>query len=391
MVENSVRILVWSRSFPPPIDDGTAVFVKNICDELAQHGHIIRVVIPWRETSSDIDSERYRVVRCRRLPALSSLGFNVCLLFNVLRFRPDLVLLGHAESLSALNLLWLSKHFSIPYVILVHGSDLNYSVSRRLDEWAMVRLLRGARLLLANSRYTESRVKRREVGQNGTLVLHPGVDVEFFRPFDASSVLDRYGLRGKKVCLSTGRIAPRKGHARVLNALPRVLMQVPNLVYLIAGRGPEEENLKQLCRKLHLDEHVRFLGFVEQAYLPSLYNACDLFVLPSCTTETDVEGFGIVYAEAGACRKPVIGGRGGGVPEVVLDGWTGLLVDPMDIEELAAAMIRILTDKRLSRQLAANSRTRVESELSWRKVGEQLSTTLSEIARTSKPVKSTCS
>jgi phosphatidylinositol alpha-1,6-mannosyltransferase len=368
-----MHIAVLTKSFPPPADDGTAIFVQHVCDEMVRQGHQVQVLTPWwgKEAVEQDRKRPYRVVRSWKLPRLSFAALNAYLLFHVFRFRPDLVFLGHAVSTSALSVVWLSKWFSIPYVVLIHGSDLSYSVSTRLDRWALDRVLSNAALLLPNSSFTMAKLRRRGYGAQGMQILHPGVDDTLFRPGDGSAVRECYGLKGKQVCLTVGRVVARKGQERVLKALPQVLDRVPDVVYLIAGRAGEER-LKGLVEELDLSDYVRFVGYVDQKELPAFYNACDLFVMPSYSTEADIESFGIVYSEAAACGVPVIGGREGGVPEAVLDGETGLLVDPYDVSELAEVMVRLLTDKELARRLGANGRRRVERELSWEKVGQRV-------------------
>ena len=378
-----MRILAWSSAFPPPIDDGTATGVLHYCNELVRHNHKVHLLTPWRgEKANKFDHTLpYRITRYRNIPRLNSIRLNALLLFHVSIFRPDLIILEHAMSTRALSIVWLSKLFFIPYVVKIHGSDLSYSVSTQLDRWALEKVLRNASMILSNSQFTETKLRRLGYIWNNVNVLHPGVDTEFFRPRDKTIFHERYPLNGKKVCLSVGRIASRKGHMKVIEALPQVLKYVPNVIYLIVGRGPEEENLRRLVKERELSEYVKFLGYVEQNLLSDLYNACDLFVLPTKTTHDDIEGFGIVYSEAASCEVPVIGGRGGGVPEAVIDKETGLLVDPDNTDELATAMIRLLSDEKYAHMLGINGRLRVEKELSWMKVGDKINLILEHIAK----------
>jgi phosphatidylinositol alpha-1,6-mannosyltransferase len=246
-------------------------------------------------------------------------------------------------------------------------------------------VLSNAALLLPNSSFIMAKLQRGGHGTQGMQILHPGVDDELFRPGDGSAVREHYGLKGKRVCLTVGRVVPRKGQERVLKALPQVIERVPDVVYLVAGREGEEI-LKGVVEELDLGNYVHFLGFIEQKQLPKFYNASDLFVMPSYSTDADIESFGIVYSEASACGVPVVGGRGGGVSEAVLDGETGLLVDPYDVDELAEAMIGLLTDENLSRRLGTNGRRRIEQELSWKKVGEKLNMILEQVVKESRVV-----
>ena len=174
--------------------------------------------------------------------------------------------------------------------------------------------------------------------------------------------------------LTVGRLVGRKNIEGVLRALPRVTEMVPNLLYLIAGDGKDRERLEVASAQMGLSPFVRFLGYVPDGLLPALYCASDVFLMPSLERKNsqDYEGFGIVFSEANACGKPVIGGRSGGMADAVIDGETGLLVDPHSVDEIAAAIIRLLTDQELAHRLGENGRRRVERELSWERVAERL-------------------
>lgn len=149
-------------------------------------------------------------------------------------------------------------------------------------------------------------------------------------------------------------------------------------MYLIIGKGEEEERLIELTKDLGLEEYVKFVGYVETEDMPLYYNNCDVFVMPSKTIDIDYEGFGIVYLEANACGKPVIGGKSGGVGDAVIDGVTGLLVDPDNIEEISQAIIRLLIDQAYARKLGESGRRRIEEELNWKTVGEKVESILQE-------------
>ncbi len=117
-----------------------------------------------------------------------------------------------------------------------------------------------------------------------------------------------------------------------------------------------------------------FAGEVKEEEIPLYYMACDLFIMPSYEIKEkgDVEGFGIAYLEANACGKPVIGGRSGGVTDAVIDGETGLLIDPLNINQIAEALIKLLTNSGLARKLGEEGRRRIKKELNWRKIAQEI-------------------
>jgi phosphatidyl-myo-inositol dimannoside synthase len=148
--------------------------------------------------------------------------------------------------------------------------------------------------------------------------------------------------------------------------LPVIIAAVPDVVYLIGGRGPYEENLRKLASELGVADHVVFLGFVSDACLVSLYSICDLFAMINRDTKMEgPEGFGMVFTEASASGKPVIGGRSGGTADSIVDGTTGYRVNPYDVDAVASQIMGVLTDKILADNLGKNGRKWVEQNFNW--------------------------
>jgi glycosyltransferase involved in cell wall biosynthesis len=158
------------------------------------------------------------------------------------------------------------------------------------------------------------------------------------------------GIRdGERVVTVVGSLYPVKGHRYLLEAVPRVLESFPSTVFLIAGRGGCEGDLREQARGLGIETRVRFLGL--RGDVPVLLAASDVFVLPSLS-----EGLSIAILEAMAAGRPVVATRVGGNPELVLHGQTGVLVPPADPPALASAMVGVLTDPEASRRLGEEGR-----------------------------------
>jgi len=133
----------------------------------------------------------------------------------------------------------------------------------------------------------------------------------------------------------------------------------------VGGSGPDSFRLKRLCDTLNLQDHVKFLGRIPEEELPYYYSLADVFVMPAKSDPPDVEGFGIVFLEANACKTPVIGSKSGGIPDAIVDGETGLLVDENDAEQLAMAIWKLITNDELSHQMGEAGRKRILSEINW--------------------------
>jgi glycosyltransferase involved in cell wall biosynthesis len=161
------------------------------------------------------------------------------------------------------------------------------------------------------------------------------------------------------VILSVGRLNYQKGFQYLIDAMPSILKQVPNAKLVIVGEGEQLAYLKQLSKLREVGESVVFTGALGQAEIPNAYAACDVFVLPSL-----FESFGISLIEAQAAGKPVIGTRTGGVPEALVEGETGILVEPGSIKELEKAIIQVLSCKGLELEMGEKGEKFVEEHYS---------------------------
>jgi phosphatidylinositol alpha-1,6-mannosyltransferase len=185
--------------------------------------------------------------------------------------------------------------------------------------------------------------------------------------------------------LSVARLVEWKGQDVVIRALHRVREEVPAAAYLIVGDGPYRRELERLVSELGLEQHVTFAGFVPESELPSYYRAADAMVVPSREFRDGlpIEGFGIVYMEASACGTPVIGGRGGGTDESILDGETGYQVDQNDPEAVADAAIRLLEDRDLAERMGRNGHQRAVRGFDWKIQADKLRRFLEDVTGSS--------
>ncbi len=192
-----------------------------------------------------------------------------------------------------------------------------------------------------------------------------GLDPEFEqRVADGSpSALPPDFPSGRKIILTVGRWDPAeryKGADTLISALPGVLKTVPEAFLVLIGEGADRPRLEQLAQDAGVAASTRFIGPVKKDELFAWYSSCDLFALPSRG-----EGFGLVFLEALALGKPVIGGAHGGIPDVIEDGRTGLLVPHGDVERLRSAVCALLTDPISASKMGATGRERVEREFSF--------------------------
>jgi len=271
------------------------------------------------------------------------------------------------EGLVALCVKWLNR---VPYLLYAHGEEIKTGLMSRKFSWLMPKIYNGAATIIANSRNTKRLLLEIGVHKDKIHIIHPGVDAEWFRAEGKAglAIRRRHGLGICPVLLTVGRLQRRKGQDMVIKALPRIQKNFPSVKYVIVGIGDEEAYLRRLTYEVGVSDSVIFAGQVPDIEMAAYYAACDLFVMPNRQIDEDIEGFGIAYLEAAAMSKPAIGGKNGGAVEAILDGVTGLRVDGDQIEDIAAAVILLLSDSEKARMMGENGRRRVEEEFSWEKI-----------------------
>ena len=161
------------------------------------------------------------------------------------------------------------------------------------------------------------------------------------------------------------RTRDTRSFSRALAGLPA--SERNRLIYLVAGRGPDQARLQARAQDLGVDSSIRWLGYVAEDDLPDLYRASDLFVL--CTREdlaaSEVEGFGLVFLEAQACGTPVVGVRAGGIPDAIDHDDGGWLIDADDAPALMRLILHLTRDPGLLRQAGMAARARIERQCTW--------------------------
>ncbi len=205
--------------------------------------------------------------------------------------------------------------------------------------------------------------------QKAMVHLAPGIDTFHFVPSEAPSKLrDELGLTYKSVIVSVGRLVPRKGQDRLIEALPLIRKSISNVHLLLVGEGSYRKSLEKMVVDKDLSSAVTFVGRVHYAKLPEYFQCGDIFAMPSRSrlAGLEVEGLGIVYLEAGACGLPVIAGNSGGAPDAVVDGVTGIVVDGTNVNEIAAAIVRVLSDPAKAKAMGEKGNEWVRSGWSWK-------------------------
>lgn len=372
------KIILITGNFPPEIGG-----ISHYLYEIVRHipGEQVDVVGLPTPGSDSFDANQRFCVRRLALPrqwSAASPAFKFLAPFYFAQLLKKegagLVLCGQAHHTLMLPA-WLNWRFTgTPYALFSYGLDLLKPQTRRYKRLFNF-LLAEARLVFGDSRAATDIARNLGVPADRLCVLNPSIDpAQLQGQFSAEEVRKRHSLENKRCILTVGRLVERKGHDTVISVLPTILKAIPEAHYLIVGRGPHEAVLRRLVEERHLERYVTFAGNIPDGELPGYYQACDVFAMISreLPHKGDIEGFGIVYLEANYFGKPVVAGRSGGVPDAVIHGKTGLLVDPADPKETAKAIIELLRDEALARNLGQIGKERVLREFSSAAAAEKM-------------------
>lgn len=259
-----------------------------------------------------------------------------------------------------------------PMSVAFYGYDITRETQKHGDR-VYDRLFERASLLLPNSQYLATRLQKAGAPPEKVRVHRLGIRLDDF-PF-----VDRGGRTGPPILLAVGRLVEKKGFEHLLRAM-RLAGDRNVFRARIVGDGPLRASLEDLVESSGLSDRVEFLGWRTGREVSELMAEADLFVAPSVTArDGDMEGMPLVITEAMATGLPTIGSRHSGIPEVVMDGDNGLLVDERDEQGLADALA-FFSDPARRMHAASAARQVAEDWFDSRKQGDELLELLGSMA-----------
>ena len=380
-----------------PMTNGVAVFAKNLAEGLSKAGHEVIVLCPsfkgryYRYTDPDtgvtlvhLKSKRFPLYpdQIEKVPAkktilglpMPRLMYRAGIWFawnpydkieEILnKFQPDVIHLQTAETI-ALAIMKYQRKYDVPLVSTGHAYPDNITgqfkalkpVKKPVD--AVLRTYMAS--FLKHSEYatmpTEMAIddlvpQNRRRFKVTVEPLSNGIDLGCFNPGRAKkTVLEKYGIdMGRLRIINVGRVDPEKSIDKVIEAFTKVVKKLPEAELLIVGDGIAKNSLEKLVKKLGLEQNVRFTGRVMMPDLVELYRSADMFA-----TASETETQGIVLIEAAACGLPLVAVDAGAVKELCQNRKNGILCKPGDVDGLARAMVKILSDTELAEKYGKES------------------------------------
>jgi phosphatidylinositol alpha-1,6-mannosyltransferase len=313
-------------------------FLKAL-DENTEKGIVVNAL-----SLSDLKKDLNKDFRC--VNQQTAEGNKFVFLLKAVRqgLTSDTIVFGHVNLIFPLALIY-GLFTNKKLILITHGIEIWKPLS-----FLKKICLRNLDLIITVSSFTKNKIVEVQRIDEKKIALLPNTLEPGFNFIPNTHFIEllreKYGLkRDDKVLLTVCRLSKEeqyKGYDKVIQSLKGLSEQISNIKYLIAGKYDieEKERLHQIIKECGVEEKVILTGYVSDEELSSLYHLCDLFIMPSSN-----EGFGIVFLEALACGKPVIGGNKDGSVDALLNGELGLLVDPENGEQICEALRNMLLKK----------------------------------------------
>jgi glycosyltransferase involved in cell wall biosynthesis len=381
----NLKIAVIGSTYARRHDDPAVPWQRQSVNRLAARGHDVTVIAPSFKGLKSHSIDGVSVRRFRYAPAsiealthdegapnkLKNPLFKLLAIPYIISGTIYTTWLAARKRFDVIHVHWPFPHgvmafpaatlFGTSIVMTCHGAELALGRKSKWIRNTLGRWLRRADALACNSSHTRAEIQKIS-GRTATILPYGSTvpvrdTAPARRPADAPATL-----------LFSGRLIQRKGVHYLLRALPLVLEKRPVKLF-ITGEGDRRAEWESLTAELRLQAHVEFLGFVSNERLGELYQTCDLYVHPAIYDDNgDTEGLGVVLIEALANARPVVASGVGGIVDVIQNEQTGLLVPEKDPGALAAAILRVLNNPALAKQLGQAGRAYAQRYFDWERV-----------------------
>lgn len=385
-----LKILMLSWEFPPMIVGGLSMHVYELSCALAKQGIEVHVVTshvqgsPAYEIHQNVHVHRVRTYQQHDLTFMEwVLQLNLAMVDHskplIEKYEFELI---HAHDWLVCQAAKVLKHqYRLPLIATIHATEhgRNHGIHTDLQkeihqlEWE---LTYEARRVICCSYYMEQEIMNLFQLPTDKLDIIPnGVNaasVQAAQP-DAS-FRERYATPQEKIVFFVGRMVTEKGVHVLLESIPFILEQHHDVKFVLAGKGPNLEDLKHMATTMGIEQKIIFTGFIDEEVKYKLLNIASVAVFPSL-----YEPFGIVALEAMAAGTPVIVSGVGGLQEVVSHEEDGFTVIPGDASSLAAHVVRMLKNGRMAQTMSERAWNKVIASYNWERIAEQTINTYSKI------------
>jgi phosphatidyl-myo-inositol dimannoside synthase len=367
------KTLIITLEYPPQVG-GIATYVYDLASTFDQNKTVV-LAPKMKNTKEWDDSQSYIVVRKSLLfpkflwPRWTRLLWHT---FRIVRKEKIEIILVHHVLPVGYAALFIKKFLKIPFLLFSHGTDLVAGTKSPWKKSRVAQVSAASEQVIFNSESLKHRFLRAlPTFEDMSLVMYPCPNSKFLEEPEESVLEDlrnTYALHGKQVLLTVSRFVDGKGFPHLLRMMPKILKQIPHLVWILVGDGPKKEYILATIQKGNLQNIVRFVGELPHDELKNFYYLADLFVLLTHPDEGREEGLGMVFLEAAAAGLPVVAGKSGGVEEAVLHGKTGIIIDLYKGDPaVIKTIVDGLRDKAFAIKLGRSAKERIQHDFVWEK------------------------
>jgi phosphatidyl-myo-inositol dimannoside synthase len=363
-----LRLLLITPDFPPRLGG-----IQVLAHRLATHFQYTTTQVHTLDTEGAGKWDMAQTLDVRRVPVgrdrrLALVRLNAAAVKAAWRFRADVVLAMHIVAAPAAAA--IQRILGVPTVTYLHAREV--SAAPGLARFAV----QHSSQIVAVSRYTAGLAVGAGADPQRIAVIPPGVD---WRELPTGERLPT------PTVVTVARIEDSyKGHDVMVRAMPLVRSRIPETQWVVVGDGSRRRDIERLAALHGVNGAIRMCGAVDDAERDWWLDHAHVFAMPSRTPASGGagEGFGIVYSEAGVHGLPVVGGRAGGALDAVVDGSTGLLVDPGDHVQVADAISRLLMDRQLAARMGAAGSEHARG-FAWAQIAGRVENLIAEAVRRS--------
>ncbi|UCE29584.1 MAG: glycosyltransferase family 4 protein [Candidatus Bathyarchaeota archaeon] len=414
-----MKLLYVTQYYSANPTHASTVTTYEIVTRLAHRGHSVAVVSadsPGILRIHRRGSNSVQVVRSLPIPSLSTKWYDgfttlfthtlahVPLIAATLLFyqkhtkeRFDAIIsMYHPTHLATVSASLLSRILKLPLVVKIFDFIIETIEPNRLKRMYHLALGRvnvdmlrrsGSPILVQSPELRDVIVGEGGVSNERLIVFSNGVDVDLFRPdIPCNELRESLKLEGKNVVLFLGGLYRQRHPELLIKALPAILREVKDVVVLFVGTGPERLGLMALAERLSVNDAVNFLEPVEHSFVPKLISLADVTVGPLSVTclPTIYGSTPLTVLEYMACGKPVIVSRGAVSESVIINGHTGIQIEPGDVRGLSLSIIELIENQGASQTLGRNARSHVQKVSSWNVLISRLEEILCSVTKGSK-------
>ena len=370
-------IIITTQCFSPQIG-GIEALMTGMADSLSNIG---KKVLVLADGKTPLDSDKDKKYSIKRFD-----GWKPFRRIRKARYLEKICNEKDVETIFADS--WKSIEYlnkkNKKILVLAHGTEIpkqHWTIifdTIRFKRRRIINSYRNVHKIIANSNYTKDLMQASlNIDHNNIQIIHPGIDV--YADFISHEIRkDIENIIGNKhpVITTLARVEKRKGHKYIIYAVHELKNKFPYLIYLIAGKGPYLETIKGLVKKLNLEKHVLFLGWISEPEKSVILAKSDIFAMTPVTSGESVEGFGMAFIDAAFHGVAALGSDDGGIKDAIIDGQTGIICKKNDQLDITNNIEKLLENKKLRDQLGANGKKIAKEEYSWdKKIYEYLNAT----------------